>query len=133
MTTRFSTSVAVAGSSTRASQREENSARESAEENLKLAKLCTKGRLAFLATPCDLPSRVLNAFKNQDVDCQIGDRRWSNRAEGSTSYLSLRVASLSVITIGRELFLESFAGFFAVVDFPVDWDEKTYLDEPGGC
>eukprot|EP00438_Fugacium_kawagutii_P017058 Skav216351 [mRNA] locus=scaffold2385:191031:215658:- [translate_table: standard] len=61
-----------------------NFSRESKEENLALAKLWdSKGLLAIFpdSHPNDLRSRVFNTFKNQDVDRQIGDRRWMNGAE----------------------------------------------------
>ena len=59
-------------------------AREDQEENLKLAKLWdSKGLLAMFpsAHPTGLACRVFNAHKNEDVDRQIGDRRWFNAAE----------------------------------------------------
>ena len=56
--------------------------RESVTESLKLAKLwSTKGLLALFDSPCEFQSRVFNAFKNEEVDRQIGDRRWCNGAE----------------------------------------------------
>ena len=59
-------------------------AREDLEENLKLARLWdSKGLLAMFpsAHPTGLACRVFNAHKNEEVDRQIGDRRWFNAAE----------------------------------------------------
>lgn len=75
--------------------------RESKEENLKLAKLwSTKGLLALFDEPCDFPSGVFNAFKNSDVDRQIGDKRWCNGAElyrrGPSAFLPLGVTLTSL-------------------------------------
>ena len=56
--------------------------RESKEENLKLAKIWSaQGLLSLFDAPCDHFARVFNAFKNSEVDRQIGDRRWGNGAE----------------------------------------------------
>ena len=58
--------------------------KEDREENLKLAKLWdSKGLLALFAEPhsSGLCSRVFNAHKSDEVDRQIGDRRWLNGSE----------------------------------------------------
>ena len=69
-------------------------ARESREENLKLAKLWdSRGLLAMFHEEhhLGLSCRVFNAHKNAEVDRQIGDRRWFNAAEchprGPSAYL----------------------------------------------
>ena len=68
--------------------------RESTEENLKL------GLLSLFDSPCDHPARVFNAYKNSDIDRQIGDRRWGNGAElhptGPSAYLPAGVNLTSI-------------------------------------
>ena len=61
-----------------------NFAAEKKDENSKLARLWdTRGFLALFPEPCrpGFFSRVFNAFKNDEVDRQIGDRRLVNQAE----------------------------------------------------
>ena len=80
---------------------EPNFARESKEENLRLAKLWdSRGLLAIFHEqhPTGLACRVFNAHKNSEGDRQIGDRRWLNAAECHPRGLSAFLPPGSMMT-----------------------------------